>query len=207
MNNVIKTRTFGGVLYEDSGTYNFDDVLLAGKNYFADFCYILHDKDVTENGELKKPHIHWLGRRKNASSVNYIADVMGLKVNEIEVIRNWKGAIRYLTHIDYPDKYQYSIEDINSNMEDIVSYFERITEGRAVISMIEQREEGSTYKEILIKAVEGGYYDVFRRNIGIVDMVVKDNEVMKYKKAYEMGFTKLERKFFEKIVEESENNC
>ena len=199
----IKTRTYGGVIYPDSENYCVDDVLLAGKNYFSEFCYILHDKDVTEDGELKKAHIHWLGRRKNATGIKYVSEIMGLKLNEIEAVKNWKGSVRYLTHIDYPDKYRYEIEDIKGNIEDIVSYFEKMSEGKAVLKMIVEREEGLTYKEILIKAVEGGYYDCFRRNVGIVDMVVKDSQNAEYRRAYESGFEKVERKFFENEVEKN----
>lgn len=193
----VKTRTYGGIVYPDSETYDYEEVLRNGKNYFVEFSYILHDKDVTEDGEVKKAHIHWLGRRKNASGLKYVAEIMGLKENEVEIIKNWKGAVRYLTHIDYPDKYRYEVEDIVTNMDNIVAYFEQISEGRAVLNMIEQREKGYTYKEILIKAVEGGYYDSFRRNIGIVDMVVRDQQNADYKRAYEKGFEKCERKFFE----------
>lgn len=195
----VKTRTYGGVLYPDSETYDYEEVLLNVKNYFVEFAYILHDKDVTEDGEVKKAHMHWLGRRKNASSLEYVAEVMGLKENEIEAIRNWKGAVRYLTHVDYPDKYRYEVDDIVTNMDNIVAYFEQISEGRAVLNMIELREKGSTYKEILIKAVEGGYYDSFRRNIGIVDMVVRDQQNADYRRAYENGFEKCERKLFENV--------
>lgn len=52
----IKDRKYQGVLYPDSESYCCDDVLNILKSTFPEFAYILHDKDVDENGELKKPH-------------------------------------------------------------------------------------------------------------------------------------------------------
>ena len=60
----IKDRKFQGILYPDSESYRCDDVLNVLKSTFPEFAYILHDKDVDENGELKKPHIHWLNSDK-----------------------------------------------------------------------------------------------------------------------------------------------
>lgn len=177
-----RSRNFGGVLYPDAENYNFSDILREGQNYFQEFAFILHDKDLDENGNLKKPHFHWLGRRKNGVHLSTVAKVMGIDEHHIEMIRNWQGSVRYLTHVDYPDKFQYSIENIEGSMKDLYSYFEIISEGEAVINIIKQRDEGKSYRQILFDSVEKGYYSHFRRNLGIVQMIEEDDRKFKEKK-------------------------
>ena len=177
-----RSRNFGGVIYPDSTTYNFSDVIREGKNYFQEFIYILHDKDLDENGNTKKAHLHWLGRRKNAVHIPTVAKVMGLQTNEIEMIRNWSGSVRYLTHVDYPEKYQYEMNDIQGNIRDLFSYFEIISEGDAVIRILKQRDDGKSYREIMFDSVDRGYYSHFRRNLGIVQIIEEDDRKFREKK-------------------------
>ena len=58
-----QSRSFLGVLYPDSTSYVFDDVLVRLKDTFPELAYITHDRDVDDNGELKKPHVHWCGKK------------------------------------------------------------------------------------------------------------------------------------------------
>ena len=169
-----RSRNFGGVVYPDSESYDYEQVLIDGQNYFQEFAYILHDSDVDENGELKKPHIHWLGRRKNGVHLSTVAKVMGIEEHHIEMIRNWQGSVRYLTHIDYPEKFQYNMDNIDGTIKDIYSYFNILTEGEAVINIIKQRDAGKSYREILFDSVEKGYYSHFRRNLGIVRIIEEE---------------------------------
>lgn len=182
MNSEKRSRNFGGVIYPDSESYDYEQVLIDGQNYFQEFAYILHDSDVDENGELKKAHIHWLGRRKNGVHLSTVAKVMGIEVHHIEMLRNWHGSVRYLTHIDYPDKFQYSIDSISGTIKDIYFYFNVVSEGDAVINIIKQRDAGKSYREILFDAVEKGYYAHFRRNLGIVQIIEEDDWYLREKK-------------------------
>ena len=69
-----KSRSFLGVLYPDSESYDCSAVLERLSCLFEEWAYILHDSDSDENGELKKAHIHWVGRLENATSLLAIAD-------------------------------------------------------------------------------------------------------------------------------------
>ncbi|MBK0348993.1 hypothetical protein JDW15_10270 [Aerococcaceae bacterium zg-ZJ1578] len=79
-----------------------------------------HDKDVTEDGELKKPHYHvlviggnsWVKLDDLIDTVKY--EFSGLGVATPQKCSNVKGQIRYFTHMEYPDKYQYKQSDIES---------------------------------------------------------------------------------------------
>lgn len=73
----------------------------------------LHDRDVNEDGEPKKPHRHVLidfGKtKKSAAQVQEISDELsGVKVDPKQcLVRTMRGAVRYLVHYDDPSKAQY----------------------------------------------------------------------------------------------------
>ena len=69
-----KSRSFLGVLYPDSESYDCSAVLERLSCLFDEWAYIVHDSDSDENGELKKAHIHWIGRLENATSLLAVAD-------------------------------------------------------------------------------------------------------------------------------------
>ena len=55
-------RKFELVLYPDSTSYDCQTVLSKACAYFNEWAYILHDKDLDENGQPKKPHFHFYGK-------------------------------------------------------------------------------------------------------------------------------------------------
>lgn len=107
-------RKYLGVLYPDSESYSCDEVIEELKKTFPQFAMILHDKDCDENGELKKPHIHWVGRFRAPRSLDAVADEIGVPSNMIERCRSFDAAIRYLIHADNPEKYHYPIDSVFS---------------------------------------------------------------------------------------------
>lgn len=105
------------VIYPDATNYNPDTVLEKAKSYFTHWAYILHDKDKTEDGSEKKAHIHFYGildshEKATPQAVSYIT---GLPLVGLANVNRWRSAIRYLTHIDYPDKAQYTIDKVTAN--------------------------------------------------------------------------------------------
>ena len=49
-----KSRTFLGVLYPDSESYDCASVLDRLSDVFEEWAYITHDMDTEEDGEVKK---------------------------------------------------------------------------------------------------------------------------------------------------------
>ncbi|MGK0647484.1 replication protein, partial [Enterococcus faecalis] len=73
----------------------------------------LHDKDVTAEGELKKPHYHLVLSYNGNKSFEQIDEIARLLHAPIpERINSLTGSFRYLTHMDDPNKYQYDSSDI-----------------------------------------------------------------------------------------------
>ena len=116
-----------GILYPDCEEYDYKSVLDAIEIHFQEYAYITHDKDVdAKTGNVKKPHIHWVGRRKTESGENspcpmdtvlHNLDLPEKYKKDIEYCRSWKKSVRYLIHLDDPDKFQYDSSEIVCNFE------------------------------------------------------------------------------------------
>lgn len=164
MPETIKCRNFHGVVYPDSTSYVCDDVLANLDDVFQEWAYILHDCDTDENGELKKAHIHWMGKRKTPVTVKTIANALGLAEHEIEITKKWKAMVRYLIHADDDDKYQYSAEQITSNFDvgRYVTPFERCEMGIRIADYIASNP-GLTPYDLLKWSCANGFYDEYVR--------------------------------------------
>lgn len=107
------------VIYPDASNYDFKEVLSKLDAKFIRYAYALHDKDVTEDGEIKKPHIHIYGElgTKDRRSIEYFASNLGVPNADVDFSWSRRGSIRYLIHLDDLDKYPYSPDIIVSNFD------------------------------------------------------------------------------------------
>ena len=106
-----RTRTWTVVLYPESAPENWRNII--------DDMHIewvespLHDIDVNATGEVKKAHWHILlmfGGVKSYEQVKELTDSLNAPIPER--CHNAKAMVRYMAHLDNPDKAQYSINDI-----------------------------------------------------------------------------------------------
>lgn len=83
------------------------------KNIADKYAYVLHNKDVSEDGELKTPHYHMYlytkDRVRESTLRNKLSTMMGCNLDgcKVEYAQSPRSCIRYLVHKDSPDKYQY----------------------------------------------------------------------------------------------------
>lgn len=167
-------RKFTGVLYQDSENYDCAEVLAKLGDFFDDFAWIVHDKDVEEDGSPKKAHVHWVGKKKeNATTLTNVSKKGGIAKNYIEYCKSFKKAVRYLVHIDHPNKAQYSIADIDCNF-DVNPFFNNVDEGKIVLSFVDKRLKGASYYQLLKDSITDGTYSELRRNYGFVQLVVNE---------------------------------
>lgn len=108
-----RTRNWTTVVYEDSAPKNWIQLLDDLHIKFAVSPY--HDKDINPDGTEKKPHWHVVFVFDNVKGKHQVQDISneclsGVLVQRVESI---SGMIRYLTHMDNPEKYQYNKEDIS----------------------------------------------------------------------------------------------
>ena len=76
---------------------------------------INHDKDINEACEPVEPHTHIYIDYSTPRKITTVANLLGVEVNFIELVKNKKGFLRYLTHKDDLDKYQYDDDEVYTN--------------------------------------------------------------------------------------------
>ena len=95
----------------------------------------LHDKDVNEDGEIKKPHWHILLSFDGPVTLKAVEKIaLQLNCPEPRKVGSGKGLVRYMIHKDNPEKYQYGIDEIvGHNGADVASYFEMTHTSKLVL--------------------------------------------------------------------------
>lgn len=164
-----KYRSFAGTLYPDSESYDCEHLLSVIRSKFIDWAYILHDKDTDDNGVLKKSHIHWVGRA-TPRTLSVVSNFLGLHENDIEVVKNFDNMVMYLIHLNDIDKFQYSPDDVETNLPNIGQLLRRKSEGQIVKDLASAKMEKSWY-DLVQYAVETESYDVLRRNLGVIRLI------------------------------------
>lgn len=175
-----KFRSFTGTLYPDSVSYDCEHLLSVIRSKFIDWAYILHDKDTDENGVLKKPHIHWVGRA-TPRYLSVVANFLGLPENNIEVVKNFDNTVCYLIHLNDIDKYQYSPDDVESNFSNIGQLLRRRSEGQIVKDLASAKMQKSWY-DLVQYAVEIESYDILRRNLGVIRLIWEEVQLANSKR-------------------------
>lgn len=102
-----KYRNFMILFYDDSIHYDFNEVIF-NLHSFKYYAYIKHEPETDE----KVSHYHAFIRLDNATTEISIAKRLGIPKDKVQYVKNVRSALRYLTHIDYEDKIQYSIDDV-----------------------------------------------------------------------------------------------
>lgn len=102
------------VIYPESAPSNWRDII--NELHIEWIESPLHDKDLNATGEVKKSHWHVLlmfGGVKAYEQVRELTDA--LNCPSPQKCHNAKAMVRYMAHLDNPDKAQYKIEDIKAH--------------------------------------------------------------------------------------------
>ena len=109
-----RTRNWTVVVYPESAPDNWRDYL--------DDLHIewvespLHEFDTNATGEVKKAHWHILLMFGGVKSYEQVCDcVAPLNCPIPQRVHNARATVRYMVHMDNPDKYQYSPSDIRAH--------------------------------------------------------------------------------------------
>lgn len=104
-------RNWSFVVYPESAPQDWCDIL--------DDLHIqwvkspLHDKDVDANGEVKKDHWHVLVMFDSVKTFDQIKEITDkLNAPIPQKAQSVKGLVRYMAHLDDPDKHQYPVSQI-----------------------------------------------------------------------------------------------
>lgn len=109
---VGRSRNWTTIVYPNSAPENWREII--------DDVHIIwiespkHDKDVNPDGTPKKAHWHIILIYDSLKTLKQVWDTVASKVNSPipQKIESLSGAIRYLPHLDNPEKYQYDEKDI-----------------------------------------------------------------------------------------------
>ena len=109
-----RTRNWTCVVYPESAPERWREML--------DDLHIewvespLHEFDANADGEVKKPHWHVLLMFGGVKSYDQVLEVTEfLNCPAPQRCHNAKAMVRYMAHLDNPDKFQYKISDIVSH--------------------------------------------------------------------------------------------
>lgn len=94
----------------------FTQQFLENNRGIFDAYVVTHDKDTDENGELIEPHTHVLIIYETPRQISTVANVLGgIGANFVEVVKNKQTMLRYLTHKNHPNKFQYGDDEVKTN--------------------------------------------------------------------------------------------
>ncbi len=172
------------ILYTDNSNHiKLLNELTSKYNY----AYIVHDKDTNDDGSLKKEHIHLLIFFKNARwGTSILKEINIDNTNLIEFRENKSNAIQYLIHSNNLNKYQYNMEDIQSDI-DISIYFNKYkddeTKDIAIIYDYIINYVGIlNFTTLYYYCVSNNLWSSYRRNYLIIkDLVNEHNLNLTYK--------------------------
>lgn len=108
-----RTRNWSVVVYPESLPDNWIDII--DDLHIEWICSPLHDKDINATGEVKKAHYHLLLMFGGVKSYEQVLEVITpLNCPIPQRCHNAKSMVRYMVHMDNPDKAQYKLSDIRS---------------------------------------------------------------------------------------------
>ena len=159
-----RTRQFFFICYPESLPSPIDVCIRASCP--DAYAYILHDSDYDINNQLKKLHYHVYLKFQNPRSYSSIGKQFGVASNLVEYCRSPKASIRYMLHLDDPDKTSYYPSDIHSKNVPLDKYLKDNNENVDVLLLIErlQSHQDKTFGDFVAWTAVNNLYSVFRRS-------------------------------------------
>lgn len=143
----MSSRVFSLVVYSRR---SIDFALKSKSDLIRSYAFICHDSDVDDSGELKKMHYHVIIRTKNPYKLStvhrwFINDDGNLD-GLCEVCHSPVDMFRYFTHIDYPEKYQYNVDDIITND---INFFSGNSKSDSLVDALNDMLSGVSVKQLV----------------------------------------------------------
>ena len=168
----------GRIIHQDELTKMLDEIAI---NYY----FILHDKDINDKtGELERPHYHLVfttaKRVRLGTILNRISKILKIPkvVITIDLAFNYNYHIRYLTHLDDKNKYQYDQNDIKTNDEKGLVYAQRSKTDKIDADTLIESCRQTKSRIALMRLIGIGNYITFYRAIDdIYKELIIDNQL------------------------------
>lgn len=190
----LQKRVFSVVLYTETTSYKVDEVLSKLDKVFFQWAYIIHHSDTWssdddevkdgkyEVGTRKKEHVQIVGRCICPLTFQTVANHLGIPVNFVKKSKgNFRKGVRYLIHLDHPNKFQYDHNDIISNFNhtEFLGLMSQTEMASSILAIIDMGECKSK-RELLKACIDSGLYSEYLRGYKIwvdifVEQMIKHN--------------------------------
>ena len=141
-----KTRQFACISYLSEEQIHY--CLQKKVQYIRHWAYILHDKDVKDDGSPKEPHYHillWTYSPCNINTVRKWFSIEDAGNTLAQAVLSADDVVDYLTHDGSPDKYQYPESAVVS---DDWEWFKRSANTEPSIQCLEDLLSGVSLYEL-----------------------------------------------------------
>lgn len=109
-----RTRSWTFILYPESAPTNWRDII--DEEHIQWIESPLHDKDLNADGEPKKPHWHILLMYESVKDYEQVKAITEKLIATVpQKCNGARGLVRYMAHLDNPEKAQYNVSDIISH--------------------------------------------------------------------------------------------
>lgn len=106
-----RTRCWTFILYPESAPKDWRGVL--DEQHIQWVESPLHNKDINPDGTPKKPHWHILLMFESVKDYGQVKEITdSLTATVPQKCNGAKGLVRYMVHMDNPEKFQYNVSDI-----------------------------------------------------------------------------------------------
>lgn len=110
-NSNVRTRNWTIIIYPDSAPENWRDII--DEEHIEWVESPLHEKDINPDGTPKKAHYHILLLFGGVKSYEQVLDfIQPLNCPIPKRVHNARALVRYMAHLDHPDKEQYNVSKI-----------------------------------------------------------------------------------------------
>lgn len=178
MSKNYRSRTHCLLLYPEDKTHM--NALEYIKQYYQ-YAYILHDKDFTDDGTIKKSHYHVVVQFKNAKWNTSIAEELKITDNYIQQCRNLELALEYLIHRNEETKFQYDIDEVKGTLKQkLIKFLNQndLDENDKVYELynfIHNSNKKIYLYEFIEFCVKMGMWDIFRRSSLIFIKLIEEH--------------------------------
>lgn len=113
-NKSSRTRNWTIVLYPESVPADWRELMDELQIEWVESP--LHEFDTNATGEVKKPHWHILLLFGGVKSYEQVVEIVEpFNCPAPQRCHSVKGCVRYMAHLDNPEKFQYSVSDIKAH--------------------------------------------------------------------------------------------
>lgn len=180
-----RVRTIGIILWTDNPNHKLAlDFII---HNFENYIYILHDRDIKDDGEIKKEHYHVILHFPNARTIKTLSKKLNVEENNFYIIKSFTGQLRYLIHYDDDEKTRYNVEEVKGTLF-MLSKFKSSIKGSqdetADVSQIYEfifDNDISDLSILLDFVLDNKLYSSFRRNYCMFkDLLALNNRKVVY---------------------------